>query len=131
MAEKPMSSMDSKERSAPRRTKCLPRGHFLDRLGSTFRSVAGTVAGGRALTVAVFSLAIALPMCVSPFVISAAPVSAAAEEETPFTIVSAPDFLNADIGDVRESPLWRDGDPNSINDSITAGLTTVFGEIQG
>src|SRR4051794_33979147 len=130
MAEKPMSSMDSKERSAPRRTKRL-HGHFLDRLGSTFRSVAGTVARGRALTVAVFSLAIALPMCVSPFIISAAPVSAAAEEETPFTIVSAPDFLNADIGDVRESPLWRDGDPNSINDSITAGLTTVFGEIQG
>ncbi len=53
--------------------------------------------------------------------------SARADEPDPdYTFVSHPDFTNADIGDTTQSPLWEEGDPNGINDSYRAGVTTVI-----
>jgi len=59
------------------------------------------------------------------------PPASAGPAEPSYTLVSHPDFLNADIGDATLSPLWQPGDPNSINDSYRAGLDTVLGAIDG
>jgi hypothetical protein len=58
------------------------------------------------------------------------PVTAAADGPGFLTVVSHPDFLNADVGDVSRSPYWADGDPNAINDSYRAGLTTVMDQMK-
>lgn len=49
--------------------------------------------------------------------------------ETDYTMVSMPDFLNADIADVSDSPLWQPGDPNGISPSYTASLDTVLDDV--
>jgi hypothetical protein len=56
--------------------------------------------------------------------------ASAQETEAPYTFVSMPDFLNADIGDTRASSRWQPGDPNSINDSYRGALDVVLDEVQ-
>lgn len=46
-----------------------------------------------------------------------------------YRFVSHPDFLNQDVGDVRSSPFWRRGMPNSTNDSYDASLDHVIGQM--
>lgn len=46
-----------------------------------------------------------------------------------YRFVSHPDFLNQDVGDVRSSPFWRRGMPNSTNDSYEASLDHVIGQM--
>jgi hypothetical protein len=81
-----------------------------------------------ALTAAVaLSVPLLLPSA-SP--VAATPVRAAAVDPGFLTIVSHPDFLNADLGDVSASPLWKAGDPNSINDAYRTGLDTVMDQMK-
>ena len=80
-------------------------------------------------------LALSIPLLLAPSSpVSATPVSATApatgEDPGFLTIVSHPDFLNADVGDVSQSPSWVEGDPNAINDSYRVGLTTVMDQMQ-
>jgi len=60
-----------------------------------------------------------------------APVAATAQAPL-FSFVSMPDFLNADIGDVRvrAGVGWDPGDPNSINDSWTRALDVILDDVQ-
>ena len=53
----------------------------------------------------------------------------AADPPAPYTFVSTPDFLNADTGDVRDSPYWEPGDPNSINPGHQASLSKVLRDV--
>ncbi len=46
-----------------------------------------------------------------------------------YRFVSHPDFLNQDVGDVRSSPFWRRGMPNSTNDSYEASLDHVIDQM--
>jgi len=48
-------------------------------------------------------------------------------QEQTYRFLSSPDFLNADIGDVREDPSWRPGQPNSTNASYERALDTILG----
>lgn len=45
-----------------------------------------------------------------------------------YTIVSTPDFLNADVGDVSTLPTW-DGVSNSVNDDYDASLEVVLDQL--
>ena len=54
----------------------------------------------------------------------------AQEPQMPYTFVSMPDFLNADIGETRASSRCEPGDPNSINDSYGLALDVVLNEVQ-
>jgi hypothetical protein len=57
--------------------------------------------------------------------------SRATAAETPLaTFVSMPDFLNADIADVRDRPGWRPGMPNSINSSYRRAINIVLDEVE-
>jgi 3',5'-cyclic AMP phosphodiesterase CpdA len=61
------------------------------------------------------------------------PASTAVEsaQEPFYTLLSHPDFLNADIGDLSAgAPGWREGDPNSTNSSYTASLDLVLDEFR-
>jgi hypothetical protein len=62
----------------------------------------------------------------------AVPLQPVLAEETPepYTFISMPDFLNADIGDTRASSRWEPGDPNSINASYRLALDVVLDEVQ-
>ena len=51
-------------------------------------------------------------------------------ESPVFTFVSMPDFLNADIGDVRQAIGWRRGDPNSINASYRQAIDVILDAVQ-
>lgn len=56
---------------------------------------------------------------------------AAADAGTPYyTVVSHPDFLNSDIGDLSSSPAFHPGDLNGINEAYTKGLATVLDQMQ-
>lgn len=46
-----------------------------------------------------------------------------------YTFVSAPDLLNADIGDVRGLPTWREGMPNSDNKTDEDSLRRLYTEM--
>ena len=46
------------------------------------------------------------------------------------TFVSMPDFLNADVADVRDRPAWRPGMPNSINSSYRRAINIVLDEVE-
>lgn len=82
-------------------------------------------------TALVGAVALSLPLLLSPTSpVEATPARAAADDPGFLTIVSHPDFLNADVGDVSKSPYWSEGDPNAINDSYRAGLSTVLNEMQ-
>ena len=48
------------------------------------------------------------------------------DTETSYSFLSSPDFLNADIADVRSSPLYRHGSPNSITPSLRKSLDTIL-----
>jgi Calcineurin-like phosphoesterase len=57
--------------------------------------------------------------------------SRAAAAEAPLaTFVSMPDFLNADVADVRDRPAWRPGMPNSINNSYRRAIDVVLDEVE-
>ncbi|WP_299056356.1 metallophosphoesterase [uncultured Nocardioides sp.] len=43
-----------------------------------------------------------------------------------YRFLSAPDFLNADIGDLRKTPRWRPGMPNSVSPGWRSSLATVM-----
>jgi hypothetical protein len=65
---------------------------------------------------------------------AAAPPAHSASGDSPYyTVVSHPDFLNSDVGDLTRSPYW---DPEAhagyegINASWEAGLDTVIGEME-
>lgn len=59
------------------------------------------------------------------------PVTYAQENEEPtYTFVSMPDFLNADIGDVRRSVRWEHGDPNSINASYREAVDVILDSVE-
>jgi hypothetical protein len=63
--------------------------------------------------------------------LSGGPSTVAQEVETPsYSFVSMPDFLNADIGDVRDMSGWDHGDPNSINSSYRRALDVVLDEVE-
>lgn len=51
-------------------------------------------------------------------------------QDAPYTFVSIPDFLNADIGDTREVWRWKPGDPNSINAAYRASIDAILDNIQ-
>jgi hypothetical protein len=51
-------------------------------------------------------------------------------EEPIYTFVSAPDLLNADIGDVRTLPTWREGMPNSDNKTDEDSLRRLYTEMR-
>lgn len=51
-------------------------------------------------------------------------------EAPSFTFVSMPDFLNADIGDVRRAAGWKPGDPNSINASYRRAIDVILDAVQ-
>jgi len=58
--------------------------------------------------------------------------SRAADEapaEPVYTFVSMPDFLNADIGDLRELRTWRRGFGNSTSPKFEASVATVLDEV--
>lgn len=57
---------------------------------------------------------------------TAVTASATAESSYEYRFLSSPDFLNADIGDVRESRFYRKGDPNSTNRQYEKALDTVL-----
>jgi hypothetical protein len=46
-----------------------------------------------------------------------------------YTFVSAPDLLNADIGDIRSLPTWREGMPNSDNKTDEDSLSRLYSEM--
>jgi hypothetical protein len=57
--------------------------------------------------------------------------SRAGAAEVPLaTFVSMPDFLNADVADVRDRPAWRPGMPNSINNSYRRAIDIVLDEVE-
>lgn len=43
-----------------------------------------------------------------------------------FSFLSTPDFMNADVGNVKHSPHYRKGSPNSINDSYRRSARIVM-----
>ena len=51
-------------------------------------------------------------------------------EEAAYTFVSVPDFLNADVGTVRRSRRWDNGDPNSINASYRGAVDVILDAIE-
>ncbi len=60
------------------------------------------------------------------------PSAAAPRDRTPrlpvrFTVM--PDFLNADVGDLRQAPGWEEGDPNGISPSWRTALDTVLSTV--
>jgi hypothetical protein len=57
--------------------------------------------------------------------------SRATAAEVPLaTFVSMPDFLNADVADVRDRPAWRPGMPNSINGYYRRAIDIVLDEVE-
>jgi 3',5'-cyclic AMP phosphodiesterase CpdA len=68
-----------------------------------------------------------LPASLGVALVAASP---AASQDAPYTFVSIPDFLNADIGDTREAFHWKPGDPNSINVSYRASLDAILDNVQ-
>jgi len=70
----------------------------------------------------------AAPVSAAAPAVAAAPVSAATAPGS-YTLVSAPDFLNADTADVSDSPYWQPGDPNSTNADYEAALDTVLDDV--
>lgn len=54
-----------------------------------------------------------------------------AETAPEATIVSMPDFLNADVGDttIREGRGWEPGDPNSTNESYQQLVSTIVQQV--
>lgn len=64
-----------------------------------------------------------------------APASASTEQQhhrragTPYTFVSMPDFLNADIGDVSGRPGWEPRFGNGINDAYRTALDVVLSDV--
>jgi hypothetical protein len=57
------------------------------------------------------------------------PMTGPVNPDTHYSFLSTPDFLNADIADVSETPLYKPGSPNSITDSLAASLETVLDKI--
>lgn len=47
-----------------------------------------------------------------------------------FAFVSIPDFVNADLADVRRSPFWHHGDPNSIDRAYRLSISTILGDLR-
>lgn len=54
----------------------------------------------------------------------------AGEAAYSYSFASSPDFSNADIGDVRKSPFWKPGDPNSTNKRYEKAFDTVLDAIK-
>jgi hypothetical protein len=54
---------------------------------------------------------------------------AAAAEEPLYTFVSMPDFLNTDVGDLRQLDTWRTGFGNSTNGNYRRGLGLMLDDI--
>jgi hypothetical protein len=46
-----------------------------------------------------------------------------------YEFVAAPDFLNQDVGDLRELPTWHEGDPNSWTRQLQHGIRRFLDEI--
>ncbi|MFN8193832.1 MAG: metallophosphoesterase [Nocardioidaceae bacterium] len=78
----------------------------------------GLLAGGLALTAAACESAGSAPTVTDPLT---GPVNPG----TDYSFLSAPDFLNADIGDLTSLPSHRPGTPNSTSASIEQGLQIV------
>lgn len=55
--------------------------------------------------------------------------SGSASQEPVYTFVSAPDLLNADIGDISTLPTWSEGMPNSTNPTDEESLSKLFAEL--
>ena len=55
---------------------------------------------------------------------------ATAQEAPLATFVSMPDFLNADVADVRGRAAWHPGMPNSINTSYRRAIDIVLDEVE-
>lgn len=62
----------------------------------------------------------------SPTPTSPSPASA---EQPVYTFVSAPDLLNADIGDLRGYPGWKPGTPNSFNKTSDDSLDRLYADM--
>jgi 3',5'-cyclic AMP phosphodiesterase CpdA len=76
-------------------------------------------------------LSMAIPAVTLGTFLAALPVTshdARASEES-CSLVSMPDFLNADIGDLRQLPTWNPGDPNSTNDRYRTSLSRILGSV--
>jgi hypothetical protein len=54
---------------------------------------------------------------------------AAAAQEPLYTFVSMPDFLNTDVGDLRQLDTWRTGFGNSTNDKYRRSLRLMLDDI--
>ena len=72
-----------------------------------------------------------VPLATAPAGGRAAPVAAAVEraDRPLYRFVAAPDFLNQDVGDVRQLPTWRPGLPNSWTPQLQASIDRVLDEI--
>jgi Calcineurin-like phosphoesterase len=81
----------------------------------------------RALAVAAMAVGLAATAISNPS--PAADAAGAAAEEPLYTFVSMPDFLNADVGDLRQLDTWRTGFGNSTNDKYRRSLRLIFDEI--
>lgn len=51
------------------------------------------------------------------------------DEEPVYELVAAPDFLNQDVGDLRDLPTWHRGDPNSWTPQLQKSIRRFLDEI--
>ena len=85
-----------------------------------------------ATAVAALVLTLLVPSAAAPSVHPAAPAGSpdyadyADPADYAFSFLSSPDLLNSDVADVRSSPFYRRGAPNSINADYRASLDVVY-----
>lgn len=65
-----------------------------------------------------FALVIGIPLFVS-----------AASKSDSYKFISTPDFMNADIGDVSVAPLYKKGQPNSVNEKYVTAQNLILNTI--
>lgn len=91
------------------------------------------VRGGVAVVATVLALVLAAGQVGAP----AGPEPAAAGTpaprdepgDAPYEFLSAPDLFNGDVADLRGTPTWRPGMPNSWNEHWAATIQNIFGQL--